>query len=386
MGKMNIKVLLGLCLIHFIGDFYVSFVNPLLPEFVDKFSLNLAEVGLITGISRLLAFVVQPSIGYLADHYRTRFFIVGGPLLAIVFVSLVGTVPSFPMLLACVAIGSIGSSMYHPSTAGMVSTFSGSHFGFSMSVFNMGGTLAFGLGPLFITFFVSRFGLSASPLAMVLGLAVMIFPYRIVPHPEEEGLRHLGFFGSIREVIGDAWKPLLLIWMISVLRSFVSQVFGTFIPVLCSREGYSLFSIGLIVSSYNIAGAISGLIAGHLSDRIGYKPIFYASSLLSTLFLLMFLYLPGGWILAGSFFSGFCVMAVLPLTVVMGQELAPRGRSMISSFMMGLAFGVGGILTPLAGRFADLYSIRSVLTVLAFLPVLMVPLIPSLPEGRRHPS
>jgi len=383
---MNIKVLLGLCLVHFTGDFYVAFVNPLLPEFADRFSLSLAEVGLITGTSRILAFVVQPLIGYLADHYRTRFFLLGGPLLALVFVSLVGVVPNFVMLLACVGLGSIGASMYHPTAAGMVSSFSGSHFGFSMSIFNTGGTLAFGLGPLFITFLVSRLGLSASPLAMFFGLALMVFPYRVVPQPEGEGLRHLGFLGSFREVLGEAWKPILLIFLISVLRSFVSQAFSTFVPILCAKEGYSLSSIGLIVSFFSIAGAVSGVIAGHLSDRIGHKPIFYSSSLFSTISLLFLLHVPGGWIYVSAFFSGFFVMAILPLTVTLGQELAPKGRSIISSLMMGLAFGTGGMMTPLAGFFADLFSIRSVLTVLALLPVLMLPLIYSLPERKRRVS
>jgi FSR family fosmidomycin resistance protein-like MFS transporter len=76
-------------------------------------------------------------------------------------------------------------------------------------------------------------------------------------------------------------------------------------------------------------------------------------------------------------------MAVLPLTVAMGQELAPKGKSMVSSLMMGLAFGMGGMMTPLAGYFADLFSIRSALAVIAFFPVLMIPLIYRLPETKR---
>ena len=361
----------------------VSFINPLLPKFIEKFSLSLTQVGLITGISRMLAFVVQPSIGYLADHYRTRFFVLGGPLLAITFISLVGVAPTFPILLIFVVLGSIGSSMYHPTAAGMVSTFSGPNLGFSMSVFNMGGTMAFGLGPLLITYLVGRFGLSASPVAILIGLVVMVYPFKVVPCPEEEGLKDLGFMGSMKEVLGKVWKPIALIWMISVLRSFVSQTFGTFLPVLCAREGFSLFFIGMIVSLYSIAGAMSGLIAGHLSDRIGYKPIFYASSFLATTFLYLLMVLPGRWILINAFLSGFFIMAVLPLTVTMGQELAPKGKSIVSSLMMGLAFGMGGMMTPLAGHFADLFSIRSVLGALALLPVLMVPLIYFLPETKR---
>ena len=53
-SSANLRVIFALFLIHFIGDFYVSFVNPLLPEFIEKFSLSLTQVGLITGISRIL--------------------------------------------------------------------------------------------------------------------------------------------------------------------------------------------------------------------------------------------------------------------------------------------------------------------------------------------
>ena len=74
----NMTIILGLSLVHFIGDFYVAFVNPLLPLFAEKFSLSLVQVGFIAGLNRLLAFVVQPSVGYLADRYRTRFFVLGG--------------------------------------------------------------------------------------------------------------------------------------------------------------------------------------------------------------------------------------------------------------------------------------------------------------------
>ena len=382
-SSVNVKVIFALSLAHFIGDFYSAFVNPLMPVFVEKFSLTLTQVGIVAGLYRLLAFVVQPSVGYMADRYRTRFFVLGGPLLTMIFVSLVGVAPNFSILLLFIALGSVGSSMFHPTAAGMVSTFAGSHFGFSLSILNMGGTLAFGIGPLFITYVVGHYGLSVSPFTMVIGLAVMVFLFRTVPLPEGEGLKGLGFFHSFQELLGDVWKPIALIWVISVMRTFVSQSFLTFIPVLSSREGHSLFSTGVIVSLYNIAGALSGVISGHLSDRIGYKPIYYSANFLATIFLYLFLYLPGAWIYVNAFLAGFFIMATLPLAVAMAQEFAPRGKSMISSLMMGLAYGTGGILTPVTGKFADVYSIRSALGILAILPVLTVFLIYRIPERKR---
>lgn len=57
-SNADVKAIFSLTLVHFIGDFYASFVNPLLPLFVERFSLTLTEVGLITGISRILSFIV----------------------------------------------------------------------------------------------------------------------------------------------------------------------------------------------------------------------------------------------------------------------------------------------------------------------------------------
>jgi FSR family fosmidomycin resistance protein-like MFS transporter len=373
-----------LTLIHFTGDFYNSFVNPLLPVFLDKFSLTLTQVGLITGTSRFFAFIVQPTVGYLADRYRTRFFILGGPLLAIVFISLVGIAPSFLVLLAFIAIGSIGSAMFHPSVAGMVSTYAGRHLGFSMSIFNMGGTLAFGIGPLFITSVVGIYGLAATPYTMILGLAWMVILLKIIPLPQGESLRDLGFIRSLRVILGEVWKSIALIWVVMVLRAYVGVSFRTFIPVLYAQKGFSLLAIGTVVSLLTVSGALSGLLAGHLADRIGYKPVFYCAHALSMPCLILLLYAPGYWVYASAVIAGFFIMATLPLGVAMAQELAPRGRSMVSSLMMGLAFGMGGMMAPITGKLADILSLHGALLSLTILPLLTTALISFLPEISRE--
>ena len=351
----DVKVIFSLTLVHFMGDFYASFINPLLPLFVERFSLTLAEVGLITGIARILAFIVQPSVGYMADRYHGRLFIFGGLLLSIVFFPLVGLAPSFLLLVLFISLGSIGASMYHPPCAGLVSTYAGRRPALSMSVFILGGTLAFGAGPLFITSIVQLYGLNVTPYTMVLGLGVMVFLFLTVPNPGKEAVSKLGFIGSLRDVLGTSWKPIALLWVIMVLRAFVGQSFMTFIPVLYDREGYSLVSIGTMISLFTVGGAISGLLAGHLSDRWGYKPIFFVSHGLATVSLFLLLVLPGDWVFLNAFVAGFMALATLPLGVAMGQELAPKGKSMVSSLMMGLAFGTGGLLTPLTGKLGDLY-------------------------------
>ncbi|MEJ5359676.1 MAG: MFS transporter [Desulfobacterales bacterium] len=374
------RVIFALWLVHFTGDLYASFVSPLLPAFAEAFTLSLAQVGVIAGLNRFLMFIVQPIAGYCADHYRTRLFILGGPLLSLVFIPLVGVAPNFWVLLVFVALGSIGQSMFHPPVAGMISTYAGRNFSFCMSIFNAGGTMAFGVGPVLITLLVSTFGMPGTVYSMAIGLPLLAILFRMVPRPEGEGLAGKGFVESLRVALGPSRRAVADLWVVMVLRAFVSQAFITFFPVLYAREGYPLVSIGLVAALFTLAGALSGLIAGSLADRFRHRPIFLVSHFLTAPALLSSLWLRGDWIYPCAFLSGFFSMATLPLGVTLGQTLAPQGRSMVSSLMMGLALGIGGVLTPVIGRLADLYGLEAVLFWLPAVPLFTMLLCLRLPE------
>ena len=205
---------------HFTGDFYASFISPLLPVFADVFALSMTQVGLLAGVNRFLMFIVQPIAGYCADHYRTRLFILGGPILSLVFIPLVGVAPSFLVLILFVCLGSIGQSLFHPPVAGMISSYSGRHFSFCMSIFNMGGTLAFGVGPIVVTALVGAYGIQGTVLSMLIGIPLVAVLFKLVPRPEGEGLAARGFFGSLQEALGESWR---LIAMLTALRKRISR-------------------------------------------------------------------------------------------------------------------------------------------------------------------
>jgi len=249
-----------------------------------------------------------------------------------------------------------------------------------MSVFNTGGTLAFGIGPLFITWYVALLGLSAMPATMLIGLVALIFLYQVLPMPEAEALNYNGFIESLKQTLGHVWRSILLIWLVMMLRAVVGQSFLTFTPIYLANNGYSLISVGSTIAIFVVAGTFSGLLAGLLSDRTGYKPIFYISHGLMTPTLILLLFLPGFWIFFGAFFAGFFVLASVPVGVVFAQELAPGGRSMVASLMMGLAYGLGGVFSPLIGKLADVFSIKAVLITVAFIPLLSLVMIFFFPD------
>ena len=66
------------------------------------------------------------------------------------------------------------------------------------------------------------------------------------------------------------------------------------------------------------------------------------------------------------------MLTTLPLGVALAQKLAPGGKSMASSLMMGLAYGAGGLLTPLTGKLADIFSIEPLLGILAGIPLVSI--------------
>jgi len=375
-NTVNYSIIFVLTLVHFTGDFYSSFFTPLLPAFVDKLGLTLAQVGLITGMVRFLSFIVQPVIGYLADRYETRSFVFAGLFFAFFFIPFSGIASNFWTLLIILCLGSIGSSMFHPSTTGMVPLYSGNRAGFCLSIYNTGGTFAFALGPVFITWYVAGFGLEQMPYTIAFGAISFIFCLKYLPVPISENLSHLGFFGSLKETLGKVYKPIFLIWLVMVLRAVTGQTFMTFMPIYLTDKGHSLVSVGLIVSLFILAGTFSGLLAGYLADKTDFKKIFFVSHAFMAPALLLYLYLPGPFVYLGSFIAGFSVLASLPLGVVMAQKLAPKSRAMVSSLMMGFAYGLGGLVSPLVGKLADIYGLENVLFYSAFIPIVtLVPIM-----------
>ncbi len=377
---INKKAIFALFLIHFIGDFFQSFIRPLLPVLANKFELSLAQVGLIAGTATFMAFLIQPLFGYLADRYNTRLILLVGSFAGAICIPMVGLAPYFWIVLLLIGLGSISSAIYHPTAAGMVSVYAGPRTGLSMSLFGLGGTLGFTVGPIVCTAYVTFMGLPRLPILTVFGLLVFVILFFMIPAADGDGHPRNDFFGTLKESLGEVWKPVLLIWSISFSRAFAEQSLLTFIPVLAASEGHSLVSVGGIVSLFTIGGSISALICGHLVDRIGFKPVYFFSFALASPSVLLFINADGWHIYPLALLAGFFLLATLFPAVALAQKVAPRGRALASGIIMGLAMGTAGLMMPLTGTLADAFGIRTVLNCIGFIPLAALLLIRNLPE------
>lgn len=380
--QINKKAIFALFLIHFIGDFFWSFVQPLLPVLADKFTLNLTQVGLITGVSTIMGLLIQPIFGYIADHFKTRGLLLIGSLVGMVCIPQVGIAPYFWVVLLLIGLGSTGSAIYHPIAAGMVSVYAGRRTGLSMSIFGLGGTLGFTIGPIVSAAYVTLMGLHRLPVLTLPGLLVFVVLLFIIPASEGAGHARKDLIGSIRESIGDVWKPVALIWSLAVSRAFVVQAILTFMPVFAASVGHSLISVGSLISLFTAGGALSAIVCGHLVDRIGFRPIYFFSFALASPSAFLFINGAGRLIYPFAFLSGFFLLATMFPAMALAQQIAPKGRSLISGIIMGLGIGTAGILMPFVGRTADVFGIQKVLSVIAFIPLAALFLIRYLPEPK----
>ena len=377
---INKKAIFSLFLIHFIGDFFQSFIRPLLPVLAKKFELSLAQVGMISGLATFMAFLIQPFFGYLADRYKTRLILLIGSFVGAICIPMVGLAPYFWIALLLIGLGSISSAIYHPTAAGMVPIYAGRRTGLAISFFGLGGTLGFTLGPIVCSGYITYVGLHRLPILTIIGVLVFVILFVMIPEVDGDSHTRSDFFGTLKESLGEVWKPVILIWSIAFFRAFVEQAFMTFIPVLTAAEGYSLVSVGGIVSLFTIGGSLSAIVCGHLVDRIGFKPVYVFSFALSSPSLLLLINTDGRYIYPFALLAGFFLLATLFPALALAQKVVPKGRSLVSSIVMGLALGTAGILMPLTGKMADAFDIRTVLNCIGLIPLAVLFLIRKLPE------
>jgi len=95
-----------------------------------------------------------------------------------------------------------------------------------------------------------------------------------------------------------------------------------------------------------------------------------ASFLLSPIVLLLFL--KSGGILSWGLLiiGGICVWGASPVIIVAAQEIAPESRTLVSSMMMGLGWGVGALLVTVTGLLGDTIGLEKALQWILVLPLI----------------
>lgn len=352
------SIALAVAIAHGMNDLYSAFLHPLLPRIMDRLGLSITLAATLAMTLSLAASLIQPVMGHLADRFGRRHFVILGPLLSGVFMSLIGTAPTFAFLLVCLTLGGLGSAAFHPPGASMAARVTdGKGSGGRQAVFSFGGALGYALGPMTAVALVSIAGLENLWIAMIPMLLMTPILYFVLP-PDTPARHHAGPVHSPLSVLRMLAGPLGLIFGISVLGAFVQRTFLTLQPIAVHRSGGSEELGALVLSIYLGAQALGSLGGGLLADRMDRKLLLVLATALSFPMHALAFWLPPATPLAfvAAACAGFLNMVLLPPIVVMAQELVPAGAALMSGIVMGLAWATGSILVLGAGAIADALS------------------------------
>jgi len=329
---------------------------------------------------QLAGSVAQLVFGPLADRWRPKVLAVAGPVVAVSCLSLAGLAPSVLVLGIILVAGSLGSAAFHPTAAAIVNRVGGARRGTAMSVHVTGGAMGNALAPLIFAPFAQRFGVGWTP---ILAIPALLLLARILPAVPDVRLSHAAHqrgFGALRPYAA----PLTLLWSVVVIRTVVALGFSTFLPVLMTRGGLSVSAAGLAVSGYLVAGSLGGLAGGPVADRFGPRRVIAASLAAAVPLLFGAIWLEGPARLVVLTAGGFFLGSTLPVNITYAHMIAPVATGTVSSLMMGVAWGIGGMTVPLVGMAGDSVGLGPALQVLAVLPAVGAMLTMALPDSRGH--
>lgn len=377
----------ALAVAHALTDAYSAFLHPLLPRVMEKLGLSITLAATLATTLFLASSLTQPLLGWLADRYGRRPFVIGGVLASGVFLSLIGVAPNFAVLAVLLVLGGMGGAAFHPPGASMAArVVEGRGSGVRMSIFSFGGSAGYAVGPLAAVGLVSAFGFGGLAFAMVPAvLAALVLPAFL---PEESPAHAPVPPPRPAEVLRLLAGPLGVVFGISASATFIQRSFQTMMPIVVAQAGGTEAEGALVLTAYLIGQAGGSLAGGLLTDRMDRRALLFGLTLGSLPAHVLAIGLPPGSPagLAAAAVAGLLNLAVVPPVVIMAQEMLPGGAALGSSIAMGLAWATGSVFVLGTGALGDAVGPRT--AALLVMPAILIgtalALHPAL-RGHRRP-
>ncbi len=385
--KAEYRVLGAISASHMVNDMMQSLILAMYPILKGDFHLSFVQIGFITLTYQLTASLLQPLIGLYTDRRPLPYSLPCGMVSTLIGLLLLAFAPSYAVLLLAAAFVGMGSAVFHPESSRIARLASGGKHGLAQSVFQVGGNTGSAIGPLLAAAVIVPFGqrsvawfalIAMVAIVLLLGVSRWYAAHQVAaktrsvpvapvsPHPPR----------VVRFAIG-----VLLVLIFS--KYFYIAGLSTFYTFyLIEKFGMSVQSAQVHLFIFLFASAIGTLAGGPIGDRIGRKPVIWASILGVAPFALLLPHADLFWTTALTIVIGLVLSSAFSAILVYAQELMPGKIGAVSGLFFGFAFGMGGLGAAALGLLADRTSIDFVYKAIAYLPLLGV-VAALLPKGRR---
>ena len=371
-----------------------NFLPIVYPVLVAEAGFSFAQVGTVTLVATLGMTLPQPLLGLVVKRFAAGRLVVVAVVWCGLFYGAVGLVPRFWPLLVVVALGGLGSALFHPAGSVAASVAHSRRRGASMSVFSVGGNVGAALSPLLMAAVIGWQGLRGTlvtvPLALVTAALLWLIPGRgAAPETQRRTAPDPGTPESTRDsettaARSNATEPagespaatgaraagtaLGLIVLFAMARAWYQVSLTTYLPLwIASHEGART---GLAQVLFVLVGSLpaGSLLGGTLSDRVGrWQVVLAAAALLVPANGALLAVGPGGApavVLPLTAAVGCLIGMTYPVAIIMAQEAWPRNIGLAGGLVMGLGWLPGGVGASAIGLLADSAGLQRALSTL----------------------
>ncbi len=367
---------------HFCIDFAPCAVWIIAPAVAVSMDLSPAELGLLITLYSLGSSLAFFPAGLIADHISNR----GRMLLATFWWVVIGFIlasfaPGYWSLIILMALAGMGDAAWHPVATGVLVQQNPNNKARALGVHSMGGSFAEVIAPLAAGFLLAYVDWrTALQLSIVPTLIMGIFFLRMVRHVPKGA----GTSISISDLasIWQTWKTpdgLRIIFQVSSYNMAMMALLSM-VPLYMQRT-YGLDSVatGLSFSAMLLIGALAQPIIGHLSDRIGRRPVVLWGNLAAALSAgTAFFALPFFWFIIVMAISITTMVAIRSVLLVTAVEHSGERESTTLGLTFSLMDGIGAAGAVLAGiagtvQLEYVFIMAAFLSFCAFLSTLLSP-------------
>ncbi|RZB31558.1 MAG: MFS transporter, FSR family, fosmidomycin resistance protein [Desulfobacteraceae bacterium Eth-SRB2] len=371
---------------HLATDINQGALPAMLPFFIAAYDLSYAAAAGFVFAANMASSIVQPLFGHAADRFSKPWLLSVGLMLAGMGLALSGIFQGYRWIMLLAVVSGIGIAAYHPEAARLVNFAAGTRKGAAMSLFGVGGTIGFAIGPIIITTALLQWGMKGTLVLIVpvtIMSLVMINQFSMFKSLEANRNRERGVFDT--EASKENWGAFARLTITVIGRSILFYGLNTFIPIYwIDGLNQSKAAGAMALTVFAGSGILGNLMGGSLADRLGQKKVMLLGFFGLTLFLPLLIFVNNVQTATLLLIPiGLMLYATYSPTIVLGQNYLPNRVGLSSGVTLGVAVAIGGGAALIIGRIADLYGIWFALASIAFLPIFTSAIALSLPGSQR---
>jgi len=375
---------------HTVVDFFSFLVVPLLSVLEGEVRMSHLQGALLLAVGQVASGVIQPVVALASDRFDTRWLGTLGFLVAAVAIGLVGYAETFSQLLVLQILGAAGIGAFHPVAAAAVGHLAGPRRSLGIAWFYLAGMLGGVLGNVSAGHYVERFarsggstdaGLKAllylTPVGIAfviaLGLAIHGMPHRThdahTVHralPEAERRKRwtgvwLLYAGNVLRFGVDVCLIQLIIrWTeLMALDRSTGGVFTDAVRIDASQLN------GPLQAAKQVGMGLGGVALGWWFHVRHERALLVVMPLVGAAMVAALPYTGGAMALVVCALAGLGYGAVVPMTISMAQRLIPHRTSLASGLMMGGAWAVASVGSPISQRLSERFGLETAFLAVA---------------------